>query len=154
MGNSMAKMTEKRARRIAAEHAALVGHAMAVCKEHWRVIGKNSWDYFDPDDDDGATLTINGDVAKLHYSTSGDYNSYLTSFEFDARVLWRDAAIKEAYAHAERERAEATAKAEQKRQEHERAEFERLRRKFEPTGGLRGDIAEAIRIETRIADGK
>ena len=150
----MVKMTEKRARRIAAEHAALVAHAMTICKEHWRVIRKNGWQTFEIDDDEGVSLTIDGDVAALHYSTSDFGDCYSTSFKFDARALWSVRAVKEAYVQAERERAEAVAKEDAQRRSRELAEFERLRRQFEPTGGLRGDIAKAIEIETRIADGK
>jgi len=144
-------MTEEDARRIAAEHAALLHDAMALVQEHYKAIAIGNYSSFLPDDPNAASVVISGDIATIHYIDGGYGDAFPAEFNFDARALWNPAAIKEGYDRVEREAVSAKELAERSRLERERAEFERLRRKFEPNADLRADIRTAIEIETRIA---
>lgn len=144
-------MTEEEVRRIASAHRDLLKEAMALAKDHHKAIGIKCHGGFCPDDEDAASIVINGDVATIHYLDGGYGETFAAEFNFDARALWDSGAVQEGYARVEREVAAAREMAERQRIERERAEFERLRRKFEPTADLRADIRTAMEIETRIA---
>ena len=147
-------ITERHARRVAAQHAELVKAAIALVREHGDYIGVTPWSNsrdFNPDDEEGVCLTIEGDTAELHF-TSDNYEKYASSFVFDARTLWSRKALAAAIKGKRQEWAEAAARQKAQEEARQRATFEALKHKFEPTGSLRGDIRRAIEVEAAAAE--
>lgn len=145
-------MDEQTIRAVTAAHRELVAEAIKLADEHWGAIAQDRYP-FKPDisDEDGATLTINGDVATLHFTAEGFDYPYASSFDFDARCLWSAEALEGAQRrYAEREAADH-AEYVARQEASERAQFETLRRKFESTD-LRSDIRKAIEITALIAE--
>lgn len=143
-------------RAVTAAHRELVTEAIKLVREHYRAISAEGW-ATRPDivDDEGASLTIDGEVATLHFTASGWEADYASSFSFDAECLWSNAAIEEAEQRRAKRDAAEQAREVARQEALERAAYERMRRKFESTD-LRGDLRKAMEITERIAaeDGK
>lgn len=146
-------MSERTDRKLVEAYRSLVIRAMALVRKHGDYIGARPYSHksdFDPADEEAVCLTIDGDVASLHFTAGGYDGSYSSSFDFEARALWDRKAIADAIKRRRRKRAEEQAAETARKDARDLAEYERLRRRFTSTD-LRRDIARAIEIETRIA---
>lgn len=145
-------MSEGSDRRTAEAYVALVGRAVAMIREHGEAVCLSfscPHDLDSMDDEELACLTFDGDTGTLHFS---GYEGYTRTLDFDARCLWsarRIAAVKRAL---EQRRAEERAQLVAREEARQLAQYEALRRKFDPTGDLRADLRIAIALHEKIAE--
>jgi hypothetical protein len=146
-------VSERTDRKLVTSYRDLVVRAMALVREHGDYIGMARYPMksdFCPINDEGVSLSFDGDVATLHFTMDGHESEWASSFDFEAAALWSRKAVADAIKRRRRERAERAAAEALRKAEYERAEYERLRRRFQSTD-LRNDIRRAIEIEARIA---
>lgn len=147
-------MSEKSDRAAATAHAALAKRAIALIREHGDAVclGHDRACELSPDDDDAVMIQFDGDTGILRYTDDNYDTAYARTFAFDARCLWSKRAVDVAKAALAKRLADADALYRAQQVERERAQYEALRRKFDPTGDLRGDIKAAMALHERIAE--
>lgn len=127
-------MDEAKVRALVAAQTALVQRAAELIRSHGDAIGISPYDSandFDPTDEDGVALTIEGDVATLHYTCDGFDHDFASTFEFWARCLWDDGAVEELERKRDERQAAERAKMNAEFLAQERANYERLKAMFE-----------------------